>query len=203
MITNYSLCKHLIREADVILFRKSNFPSVSWWIGLYSQSPYSHIGLAHWDKGELYCLEFREFKGSRTYLMNDYIKEEENRIDIFRVCDKIKFTGTDPKDTIEKEFTPTIAKDITNYALELMAKYNKYGWQLIWKIWRTYLPFVRVWRNVKYDDSNGSIYVCSTLVTQTYRKHYLDPVPFLADEYTKPGDIARSAILRRIFSISV
>ena len=81
----YKNAKPLIKEADVLLFKAGKLfkNPVGWTIGAYTRSPYSHTGLAHWENGELYCLEFREFEGSRMYPMDKYIQEGAN-IDIFR-----------------------------------------------------------------------------------------------------------------------
>jgi hypothetical protein len=206
MIITYNKAKHLIQEADVLLFKHGGFPSIGWWIGLYSQSPYSHVGLAHWDQGQLYCLEFREFHGARKYPMYKYVRENPNRIDVFRACLCVQMPIIDNdymgphNDCKDYKLTDTIRNRITQSALKLMG--TKYGYKLILKILKTYIPFVRLWRKPKFEDDNGNIYVCSTLVTRTYRQHYIDPVDCLADEYTKPGDIARSAIFHKLFSIT-
>lgn len=194
----YFQCKNIIKEADVLLFQCGRFPGIGWWIATYSQSPYSHVGLAHWENEELYCLEFREFKGARKVLMDDYVKE--CKIDVFRPYQKViipTLTGD-----IHKTFTPDIAQAITTDALKLINSHQPYGWKIIWQIARTYTPFARLWNRPKYKDTNGNLYVCSTLITKTYRKHFIDPVDFLSDEYTKPGDIARANIFYRLFTIA-
>lgn len=204
MIIQYKDAKKLICEADVLLFRPQT------WIGrlicIYSQSPYSHVGLAHWYNNELYCLEMREFKGARSVQVDNYIKSD-TKIDVFRVCNcicqpQIKKGYDDYYFQRQYHpFTDDIAKKITDHALNLVLKNTDYGYILILKMLRTYLPFIRFWHRPKYQDNNGDLYVCSTLITKTYRKYYKDPVEFLADEYTKPGDIARSSIFTYLFTI--
>ena len=208
----YNECKNIIQDADVLLFRGGKFPGIGWFIAKYSQSPYSHVGLAYWENNELYVLEFREFKGARKYKLQEYVDEYPGRIDVFRACLRIEIpklvTGTDVNQKLIPycshaiyNFTKSTQKRIVTDALNLINNHIEYGYRLIWRIAKTYCPLLRLFQKVPCKDCNGNLYVCSTLVTKTYRKHFLDPVPFLADEYTKPGDLARSSIFRKLFTI--
>ena len=203
----YEKAKGLIKEADVLLFRAAKFPGVGWWIGSYTRSDYSHAGIAHWENGELYVVEFREFKGSRKHLLDEYIKEGK-QIDVFRPVETViypliqqdTFDDTYYLTYTEQRFTADIAQAIISTALELLGK--DYSYWTIWQMFKTYIPFVRLGRKViKNGEPTPKSFVCSTLVTYAYRKHYIDPVPFLSDGYTSPGDLARSGLFSRIFSI--
>lgn len=197
MIIDYVDAKPLIKEADVLLFHNPPFPQIGWWIAKYSNSPYSHAGLATILADDVYCVEFREFIGSRIYPMQQYIKEC-TMIDVFRPVSSISIPTMDGEAIFY--FDENTAIKITNFAKGLIGQ--KYGWKLIWKMAKAYLPFVRLHTNVAYKDRNGTpLYVCSTLVAYSYRKFYVDPIPFLADDYTKPGDLARSVLFEKIFSI--
>ena len=203
----YDTAKGLIKEADVLLFRAGKFPGIGWWISSYTKSPYSHAGLAHWDDGKLYCVEFREFKGSRKYKMDDYIAEGA-QIDVFRsvetyvhpIIQQDEFDDEYYVSYHEHRFTADIALAITAEGLKHVGE--GYGWRNIWQMGMTYIPFLRLGRKViKNGEPDPKSFVCSTLVTYAYRKHYIDPVPFLSDKMTSPGDLARSGLFSRLFSI--
>jgi hypothetical protein len=204
----YSNAKELIKEADVLLFKASAFPRVGWWIGKYTASPYSHAALAHWDKGELYAVEFREFKGSRKYPMDKYVEELGDRgIDVFRPADTVIYPYLEVIDSKiwvaykEYRFDADTAYAITRTALKLVGL--EYSYWTIWQMFKTYIPFVRLGRKVvKNGEPETKNFVCSTLVTYAYRKHYIDPVPFLGDGYTSPGDLARSGLFSHLFEIN-
>lgn len=202
---------NVLKEADVLLFRHPPFPKLGWFIAKYSQSPYSHAGLYSRELGKDCCIEFREFIGSRKYSLKRYI-EEGAEIDVFRVVPEItiplikyidlpslKGFYNFPK---KLKFTTETAHKITDRAKELVKENTPYGWDIIWKMAKSFIPGLRLANGDKYIDGiDKNIYVCSTLITYTYRKYYMDPVNFLADDYTKPGDIARSAIMTKLCEI--
>ena len=193
--------KYLINEADVLLFNPPRFLSVGWFISKYTHSPYSHAALAHWEDGELYVLEFREFKGSRKYLFADYI-ENGASINVFRSVDAVTYPVLkEGKIFHEKhEFTPEVAHQVTQTALDLMGKH--YSYWTIWQMIKTYIPFIRLrTRLVKNGEPDPKRFVCSTLVTYAFRKNFIDPIPFLSDGYTSPGDLARSGLFSYLFTI--
>jgi hypothetical protein len=204
----YSQAKGLIKEADVLLFRAGKFPSIGWWIAKYTASFYSHAALAHWDQNELYAIEFREFQGSRQYPMDKYVEKLCGcGIDVFRAADTVIYPYIEKiKDEYwiaykEKKFDADIATSITQTALELIG--HEYSYWTIWQILKTYIPFIRLRRKViKNGEPETKNFVCSTLITYAYRKHYIDPVPFLSDEYTSPGDLARSGLFSQLFCIN-
>jgi hypothetical protein len=206
MELNYIRQRHLIHDADVLLFRSTTFPHFGWWIGKYTNSMYSHAALAHWQNDELYCLEFREFEGSREYPIIKYLNQGD-RIDVFRPCSYIEipiFIKENEKvyvDYVIKNFTIETQNNIINTAKKLMG--HKYSWWTIWQLAKNYIPFIRLrtvlHKNGEVDPRN---FVCSTLVSYSYRINYIDPVPQLCDVCTTPGDLARSALFFKIFEIS-
>ena len=212
MTIPYEQCKDFIKEADILLFRATKFPRVGWWISKYTNSPYSHAALAHLDDKEVFCIEFREFHGARSYPLRKYI-EEGDQIDVFRVCKYICY----PKLRLEndnfctinletKMFTKQDAQNVTNTALKFVNRQDekkyRYSYWTIWQLLKTYIPIVRFRTNVnKNGNANTQKFVCSTLVNYAYRINFMDPIPFLSDEYTTPGDLARSSLFFRLFSI--
>lgn len=207
LVLEYNKYKNLVKNADVLLFHATKFPQMGWWISKYTNSPYSHAALAYWDDGELYCLEFREFKGARQYPLRLYL-EKGNKVDVFRTMKDFNHPTIEyshNKDYYEAydehKFTDDISKKIVNTAKTLIGV--EYDWWTIFKMGKTYVPFLRFKTNHKNDDDfhDSHSFVCSTLVTYCYRKHFIDPVPFLADRYTSPGDLARSGLFFKLFQI--
>ena len=192
--------KALIEEGDVLLFRAPSFPKIGWWITRYTGGLHSHVGLAHWDNDELYCVEQREFKGGRSVVLSSQL--EGNTIDVYRPKPEImKHEMVDFKISWHtKILTEDIKKDITRTALSLTG--TSYGWKSIWEIFKGYAPFFRIITRVKNgDEAVADAYVCSTVVTYSYRMNYEDPCPNLSDKRTSPADIAQSALFDYLFTL--
>jgi len=193
--------KELIEEGDVLLFRAPSSPkSIGWWIIKYTGGLHSHVGLAHWDDNELYIIEQREFKGGRSVLLESQLKGQT--IDVYRpkpqvmnhemVDFKINWHTT--------TLTDEIRSNITRTALFLTG--TSYGWKSIWEIFKGYAPFFRlITRSKNGDDVVAEAYVCSTVITYSYRMNYEDPCPNLSDKRTSPADIAQSTLFEYIFTL--
>lgn len=208
IVLSYKKYKGLIKDADVLLFQHGKFPCMGWWIGKYTNSPYSHAALAHRKNGEIECLEFRELRGARPYPLEQYIADGY-KIDVFRavtVFEHPVLEYTHNKDYYvtyhTHVFNTKVAESIIQTANELMGIH--YGWTTIFKFWKTYIPLLRFKHNHKTDDDwhDSHAFVCSTLITYCYRKHFCDPVPFLSDRFTSPGDLARSELFWKLFTLS-
>lgn len=206
----YSEGYYLVKDADVLLFRCPVFPQVGWWIGKYSRSVYSHAALAYWHNGELYCLEFREFIGSRMILLKNYTP---CTFDVFRALDSVKYEYI-VKDENYKvcpyytksssiDLNQTRKQKICEHALSLLG--NKYDWWTILQLVKRYIPFYRMFvgEPENKDDSDPTGFVCSTLITFLYRKYYIDPVPCLPDNLTQPSDLAKSFLFNRILTLKI
>lgn len=198
-----------IREADVLLFRAPPFPSIGWGITAYTGGIHSHVGLAHKDGDKLYCVEQREFKGGRSVNLHSQVKNHDRMIDIYRPAasiyvPKVTYDEGDLHASIgyeEKKFNETTARAVVETALDLTG--TEYGWINIWEIFKAYAPGWRLVRKPKSDVNGARAYVCSTLVTYSFRKNYADPCPNLSDIRTAPADIAQSALFNYLFTISV
>jgi hypothetical protein len=187
--------KTSLKEADILLFRSPNFPRLGWWVAKYTNSNYSHIGLVHFVDGVPHCIEFKEFIGCRIYPLEEYVLEECDKIDVFRTARHFCY------DDSMFSFTKDVAHAITTDALKFVGK--KYGWGLIFLLVMCYIPIVRFFTKTHITDiENPSVFVCSTFISYLWRKHFVDPVSYLPDSFTKPSDIARSPILKYIFTLS-
>lgn len=206
-------CKNLIQNADILLFRAPNtIWSIGWWIAKLGGTPYSHVGLACHCHHELVCIEFREFIGSRKLPLKYQFEERPNlEIDVFRVSPQIVSFIYSEKTTwgqvfkpeiniSKKEFNPKIAQQICGRAERFIGR--PYAWKLIYQIGKTFVPGLRLCILKDIVDINREIFVCSTLVTHSYRMEYVDLCPFIADEFTQPADIAKSSALSYLFTIT-
>ena len=193
--------KNYIQEADLLLFRAGQFPSVGWWISKYTNSDYSHVAIAHYDDGELYCVEQREFKGGRSVLLESQLNTDG--IDIYRANTEIVVPVFN-KDGISSEhlyLNDEVKKSITKSALKITG--SSYGWSNIWNIAKGYAPFFRLIKSGKNgDDDIAKAYVCSTASVYSYRLNYYDPCPNLSDARTTPGDLARSSLFHYMFTMT-
>lgn len=194
--------KHL-EEGDVLLFRAPGFPSIGWAITAYTGGKHSHVAIAHYDNGDWQCIEQREFKGGRS--VNLYSQIKGATIDVYRP-NKYMYVPTVKANNggfdVEWErihFNKTVAENVTRTAASITGQ--KYGWRNIWEIAKCYLPFFRLYRRPKGDDAIARAYVCSTLVTYSYRKNFIDPCPNLSDGRTTPADIAQSALFHYMFTL--
>ena len=190
-----------IKEADVLLFRASGFIGRA--ITAYTGGIHSHVGLVHVDY-DLYCVEQREFKGGRSVLLRKQVDRHPKKIDVYRAdaCIHVPTVKWDGKVSIkwdEKEFTDKLAREVVDIALGMTG--DDYGWRNIWEIAKYYLPGIRLLRRPKSDLNEAKAYVCSTLVTYSFRKIYEDPCPNLSDTRTTPADIAQSALFHYLFTI--
>ncbi len=196
-----------INEADVLLFRAPGFPSIGWGITVYTGGVHSHVALAYKYGNKLYCVEQREFKGGRSVNLQSQLKKHAGRIDVYRPTSHIyvpyvAFDESTRKVSIEwkeKEFDDSTARAVVETALDLTGM--EYGWRNIWEIFKVYAPGLRLLRKPKPDTNGARAYVCSTLVTYSFRKNYADPCPNLSDTRTAPADIAQSALFNYLFTI--
>lgn len=202
IILPYSEGLYLIQDADILLFRAPSFPAVGWWIAKYGDTPYSHVGIANWYDRRLRCAEFREFIGSRNEPLMNQLVGKNCLIDVFRVS-KVCTTpyydnGSIKYNTVK--FSYSTAKAIVEDARSLIGK--PYNWRTIRRIALTYIPFIRLFTDKVSDRNLKELpMVCSTLINNLYKKHFKDLVPFVADEYTAPGDIARSSDINYLFTL--
>ena len=199
MIVPYEDACKLINEADVLLFQAKGF--IGKGITAYTGGKHSHTGLAHWDNDRLYCVEQREFKGGRSVTLESQVKG--STIDVYRaspLVTKPDNIGEDHVDWTLARFNEEKAKKVTSTALSLTGQ--PYGWKNIWEIFKGYAPGFRLmYRPKNGDDTLSQAYVCSTVVTYSYRINYADPCPNLSDARTTPADIAQSALFHYLFTI--
>lgn len=193
----------ILMDGDVLLFRASTNPfSVGFWIGLYSFSIFSHVGLAYFHRGEWHVCEFREFQTSRLYPLAKYLAEGQ-KIDLFRVT-PVWYKPLVRDGEVKEEplhWYGFRREAMMTYAKSLMGK--PYNWYSIWAFIKGYTPFIRLWSRKQNDFlTEGDSFICSSFVATCYRKFYADPVPYLRDDACSPGDLARSSLFRYICTLT-
>ena len=180
-----------IQTGDVLLFRKS--PSLfGRLIRWYSQSPYSHVGIAlkiqingHF---RLAIIESLEPQGVRVFPLDFYLAQEKKSgaiIDWYQVTD------------------PTVNREkIADYALAQWGKRYSSPLQFLWSF--GWLSNRLRKRYCLPADVNPDRYFCSELVSSALEyagyvpeKEFTDPVQ------TSPGQVALFPCLHRVGSLEV
>lgn len=213
----YREARNLIKEADVLLFRPKkrekwySLPSAGLLIAKYTGGEHSHVGLAAIDRDRVMLVEFREWYGGRSIYLSNEVVNKSGLIDVYRVLSSVTTTNTDvivsnnetkyilKNDT--KVFTNEIAYNVTSDLYKLTGL--QYGWPIIFKLFKAYLPGIRLITDKHKFDNNvdENIYVCSTAVSYVFRKNYIDPVPGISDSYVKPSDLAQSPLFQYQFTL--
>lgn len=205
MIIPYSEAKSLLNEGDVLLFKGRGIFSRA--IKIASEGQYSHAAVASGWKANGHilweCVEFREGKGGRTVSLERQVNEWPEAIDVYRVAPNFLHMDFDGKkvNITNVEFNGRCA---TNHMRAMTGL--PYGWKRIWWIAQHKLPFLRWFYNidsVTNDENKDLIYpVCSTAVAYSYSKCGYDLVPNRANQWTEPSDLARSALLNYLFTLT-
>lgn len=176
----------LIRTGDICLFRRS--PTLfGRFIRLWTQSPFSHVGIALWvivDGTRRLCiLEALEGVGVRLFPMDRYLEECHASgclIDWYQVVDS------------------EINRDrVAGYALQQWGRPYATPWQFVWS-WGLLSGWWRRLRGLPVD-TDPERWFCSELVTAALR--HAGYVPESGDDSepaaTEPGAVALFPCLQR------
>lgn len=209
---SYNDIKKYINEGDILLYKGKGL--ISKLISSYGQTPYSHIGIASWvngnsntDDGILECVEFREgslisglfgqdsIGGGRSVNLYQEVKKYPGQIDVYRpnpVFYSLKF-NYERKEFIFEE-RPFNGKSVTAIMRKMTGL--PYGWKrILWMI-KHKLFIYRLCGSIEkliIDDIGDIVYpVCSTAISYCFNNQGYDLVNNRNDEWTEPGDIAKS-----------
>lgn len=218
---NYVDAKPLINEGDVLLFRGQGW--ASYFIGIAGESVYTHVAVASWHNGDqkhlglLECVEFREGSmlaglfnanaagGGRTVNLLNEIEKYPGQIDVYRPVDTFSHYTFD-KETLSFTLKKISfnGKAVTNTMRRMTGL--PYGWKRI--IWLAHHKLAG-WRlfydrsALMSDNMQDIIYpVCSTAVAYAFNSNNFDLIHNKSDEWTEPADIARSARLSYLFTLT-
>ena len=177
----------LIQDGDLLLFRGGGF--VSWMIGTAGRSKYTHAGRAAWWGNRLFCVEVRELKGGRAVTLSSQNKLYPDQIDVFEAAPGGHWSNYDRIAAVE-------------FMLGLAG--SDYGYWGVLKAAAYHLPFVRCFIDPATDveDRKDTPPFCSEACAAADRiGGGVDPVPYLADRLTEPGDLARSPFYKYKFTL--
>lgn len=208
-IQNYSEIKKYINEGDILLFRGKGLTAKA--IGLGSESSYTHVGIASWFNGYantnigiLECVEFREGSGGRSVNLAQQVEKNSERIDVYRPN---PFFYSCQYDENKDNYVFTKKKFDGKAVTRIMRRMTglPYGWRRIWWMAKNKIPLLRWFTDrssLMIDDLDDIVYpVCSTAVAYSFNSNGYDLVRNRSDQWTEPGDIARSTQINYLFTL--
>lgn len=180
MLLPYSRARALLRPGDLLLFRRRGL------IALAGRGIHSHAAMVDFWDDLPFCIEVREFRGGRAVTLESQVRRCPGRIDVFRPLP-----------------TPDFHPEIAAKAMRAYCGCD-YGWRNVVHTALLHVPFFRLWHRPDVDDRSTNPHppFCSEAVAACYRAAGLDPVPRLADRYTEPADLSRSAAFRYHFTLA-
>lgn len=170
-----------IKDADLLLFRGKGI--VSRIIRSFGRGKYSHAAKASWIKGELFCLEVREWRGGRAVTLSSQVQKFPGQIDVFET-NAIKLPDYDRAKAD---------------SLMLLFAGIEYGYGDIFATAILHAWGIRVIAQANVDDdfvSKRPPYCSAACAIADRVGGGIDPVPNLADKITEPSDLARSQLYR-------
>ncbi|HBO45330.1 MAG TPA: hypothetical protein DD670_15655 [Planctomycetaceae bacterium] len=179
----YDEARRAIADGDLLLFRGRGL------IATAGRGVHSHAAKAAWWDDDLFCLEFRAFRGGRAVLLSHLVQRWPGRIDVFETNPEGRWPNYD-----RAEATRAMRR-LTGL---------EYGWVNVLRVALTHAPVVRWFRATSEDDArtNDRPPFCSQAVVMADRiGGGVDPVPRLADRRTEPADLARSPFYRYRFTL--
>lgn len=177
-----------IADGDLLLVRRGR-SIVHRLIGQAGRSDYVHAALAAWWGEDLMCLETRGGRWARAVTLKSQVEAAPGRYDVFR---------SNPGD-----YAPSFCRpSAVGWMRRLCGR--RYGWLNILRVVFSRMLVVR-WLvpPVTDDQADGRFPpFCSQAVAMACRAGGVDPVPYLADRATEPGDLARSLFFRYRFTLT-
>jgi hypothetical protein len=166
-----------VRDADLLLWRRSGV------VARIGRGEHSHAALAAWWDGELFALEVTPCYGGRAVSLAAMVRRWPGCIDLFQADPDGRFPEFDRAAAVQA-------------MKQLMGQ--PYGYLTLVRIILRRLPLVRLIVPAVTTDAErlGPPAVCSQAVAWATRAGGVDPVPFLADRFTEPADLARSLFYR-------
>lgn len=184
-VLRYLDARGTINDCDLLLRRAEACPS-SQAIAAGGRSIYSHAAMACWWRGNLMCLEFVEWHGGRAVHFSRLVEAQPGLWDVFETNPERRW-----------RFVPDQA---ANAMIRLTGL--RYGWHNLARASLRHLPIVRLFvAPPLVDEKDDGSPFCSQAVSRACRCGGVDPVPFLADRATEPGDLARSNFFRYRFTL--
>lgn len=179
-----------IDSGDLLLLRNRSRPS-NILIQIVGRTKYVHVGTAYWEDGELRCLDTVPWSGARNSLFSNLVEKYPQQWDVF-----------EPLSAVAEAHGSTYD---SNMVCEVMKGFvgKPYGWYNIFLVSFLHLPVIRLFVRPATNDAETSKYppFCSQARAIADRKAGIDPVKFLADHVTEPGDLSRSLLYKYKFTL--
>lgn len=196
----------LIEEGDVLLFRSHSW--YSWFVKSYTNSPYTHVGIASRPNGLIEIVDFHGSTGGGVSHNLAYnVKSQSGEIDVYRpspIWTRYILTDNELVERDQKEFSPEVAKKITNTMRTMTGL--PYGWKRIWWMAKHKLVGLRIFydpSDLMNDAIDGDIIypVCSTAVAYSFSKNGFDLIKNRGDNWTEPAHLSLSTNLNELFTL--
>lgn len=190
----WSEAVNLLWDGDMLLFGDDTDPAVSEPIRVGGGgSKAYHVGTFTWRRDrdgrsvQALCLEMVQGAGGRAYPLQRYVEDYPGTITVYRPD----------------------AKDVLGYDRQRCVEYfwdnylgKPYGNRSIWRFLRCFAVGLRWLCRPSRDDAEAVVNpVCSSSRASQDRAAGVDPVPNRADGYTSPGDLERSALYTKLFTL--
>jgi len=178
----YSVARRKIQGGDVLLFRGGSILTV-----ISGRSPVTHVGMAAWWGDDLMCVHTVQWRGGVVDHLSELVAKHPGRIEVHTICEAKR-----------RRYKRAVAVEAMKRIIG-----KPYGWRAILATACVHLPLIRWFvRPILSDGANGSLPFCSAAVSKAVRVGGVDLVPNLADGFTEPGDIVRSAALSLRFVLA-
>ncbi|HLA85986.1 MAG TPA: hypothetical protein VJL29_14435 [Thermoguttaceae bacterium] len=179
----YAEARRRMDDGDLLLFRRRGL------IAIAGRGEHSHAAKAAWWDDDLFCVEFRGFRGGRAVLLSHLVRRRPGRIDVFETNPDGRWIDYDRRGAVRH--------------LRRLAGLP-YGWVNLLRAGLLHLPVVRLFVRAETRDAATTHRppFCSQAVAESERiGGGVDPVPRLADRLTEPADLARSPFYRYRFTL--
>ena len=174
-----------VKTGDVLLYLRGR-SIMSWLIAGIGRSPYSHAAMVDWIGESPVVLETRQWIGARVLSLRGEVARNETPIDVYRPVGSAAM-GT---------------RQAAAYMWRLEGR--EYGWWALFRASLLRMPVLRLVLPVKWKQERDDLApYCSMSISAAYRSAGVDLVPNLADQFTEPGDLARSAMLQYVGTLEV
>lgn len=181
----YSEVRRKIRGGDILLFHRGR----GWFsrlIEISGRGPVTHAGMAAWWGDDLMCIHTVTIRGGVVDHLSELVAKHPGRIEVHTICEAQR-----------RKYKRTVAVETMKRIIG-----KPYGKRMILMTAMLHLPIVRWFvRPMRSDDANGGLPFCSAAVSKAVRAGGVDLVLNLADRFTEPGDIDRSAALELRFTL--
>ena len=204
-IVNYPLLEGqlLLQEGDVLLYRGTGF--ISKCIQKLTKGQYSHVAIASQTLGGTWeSVQFREFKGGLSISLENDIVYNKSVIDVYRPVPFFSsMVFNEELKKVEQSRIKFEGEKVTACMRSMTGLAYSYG--RIYFLWRYYTRFWYDWAPTVTDDRplDELIFpVCSTAIAHCFNKNGYDLMKNKSDEYMVPQNIAESARLNYLFTLT-